>query len=141
MRALITATFLSSFFILMIGCGQSSTDSEVSSTEGAFLKHISAQEFKTQMETQPGILLDVRTPGEFASGHLKNATLIDFNGDNFSAEISRQKDKDQVYYVYCGSGIRSARAAELMKSKGFTKIYDMKGGIAQWQRAGFEVTK
>jgi rhodanese-related sulfurtransferase len=77
------------------------------------------------------ILLDVRTPGEFGERHLAGALNIDYNGADFDARIEKL-DKTQPVYVYCLSGGRSAAAAQTLTDIGFTKVYEMKGGISRW---------
>ena len=87
-----------------------------------------------------GILLDVRTPAEFAEGHLQGAINIDYNNDGFAAALDTL-DKNKQYEVYCRSGHRSGESAEMMSKKGFKKIYDLEGGILKWQEKGYEVVK
>lgn len=85
-------------------------------------------------------LIDVRTPEEYAEGHLKHAKNIDYYGDDFM-EIMTVLNKDEALYIYCRSGGRSGKAAIKLKEAGFTKIYDLGGGILQWKEEGKELTK
>ncbi len=87
-----------------------------------------------------GIIVDVRTPAEYQEGHLKNAINIDFKAVTFFNQISKL-DKNQPVYVYCRSGNRSRKSIESFKEAGFTKLYDLEGGILQWQSQGYEVVK
>jgi rhodanese-related sulfurtransferase len=84
------------------------------------------------------IILDIRTPEEYESGHLENAINIDFYSDSFQQELARL-DKKKTYLEYCRSGGRSARALDLMKDLGFTEVYNMKGGITSWRENGYPV--
>ncbi|HEX5333122.1 MAG TPA: rhodanese-like domain-containing protein [Cellulomonas sp.] len=85
---------------------------------------------------QPGItLIDVRTPTEYASGHLADAVNIDVNSDTFDSQVG-QLPKDGAYFVYCHSGNRSAAATARMAKLGFTTIYNLTGGVADWQANG-----
>jgi rhodanese-related sulfurtransferase len=77
------------------------------------------------------LILDVRTPGEFMGGHIEHALNIDFNGPDFKNQISKL-DKDQPLLIYCAVGGRSAKAALLMESLGFKKVYELKGGYRNW---------
>jgi rhodanese-related sulfurtransferase len=77
-------------------------------------------------------LIDVRTPAEFADGHLKNAKNIDFYSPNFDLQIEAL-DKSIPVILYCKSGRRSAKCASKFNSKGFTYIYDLEGGINLWK--------
>jgi rhodanese-related sulfurtransferase len=74
----------------------------------------------------------VRTAQEFSEGHLDNALNIDYYASDFQDMVSTL-DKEQPVYVYCRSGGRSAKAAEIMKNSGFKVIYDLKGGYMAWK--------
>lgn len=76
-------------------------------------------------------ILDVRTPQEYAQGHLPNAVNIDINGNNFSESIAKL-DKNKPYVVYCAAGVRSSNASNQMKDKGFINIYNLKSGFNNW---------
>jgi rhodanese-related sulfurtransferase len=85
-------------------------------------------------------VLDIRTPGEFQAGHLKNAILIDFYSQTFADQLSRL-DKEKKFLIYCRSGNRSARSLEIFKKLKFQKIYHMANGISTWNSEGFPVVK
>ncbi len=80
-------------------------------------------------------LLDVRTPEEYAGGHIKGAKNIDWYREDFSSAIATLNKKQPVY-VYCRSGKRSAEAAAQMRRDGFEKVYELTGGISDWETAG-----
>ncbi|MEM9981836.1 MAG: rhodanese-like domain-containing protein, partial [Bacteroidota bacterium] len=65
-------------------------------------------------------------------GHLSNAQLINFYDKDFAEQLN-QLDKTKTYYVYCKAGGRSTKAAELMVSQGFAKVYNMEGGFSKWE--------
>jgi rhodanese-related sulfurtransferase len=81
------------------------------------------------------VVLDVRTPEEFAAGALPNAVLIDINSPTFADEVG-QLDTSKPYLVYCRSGNRSARAVEIMEDIGFGEIYELANGIQAWVESG-----
>ena len=84
-------------------------------------------------ETDDHIILDVRTSEEFEELRLPNSINIDFyNPKNFIQELEKL-DKNKSYYVYCKTGNRSATTCDLMKEIGFTKTYNLLGGIAEWK--------
>jgi rhodanese-related sulfurtransferase len=89
--------------------------------------------FKTRFQ-QAGKaeLLDVRTPGEFASGSLHGAKNLDAMSTQFATQLDKL-DKDKEYFVFCRSGNRSGSACDLMASKGF-KAHNLSGGIGAWPR-------
>jgi rhodanese-related sulfurtransferase len=95
----------------------------------------------TQLMNQGSTLvLDVRDGNEFAAGHLPRARHIPLAElDKRVAEIGKFKEKPVI--VTCQSGARSARAARLLKSAGFTAVYELKGGLAAWQQASLPVEK
>lgn len=77
-------------------------------------------------------LVDVRTEEEYSVSHLKNAQNICVTNDDFEEKVAGL-DKNKPVYVYCQKGGRSARAAEILKKLGFTKVYDLEGGIENWE--------
>lgn len=74
--------------------------------------------------TQDTVILDVRTPQEFAEGHLEGARLLDFNSGEVAAAIP-QLDTDGEYLVYCRSGNRSAQAIQLMQDAGIEDVTNL----------------
>ncbi|MEY4400899.1 MAG: hypothetical protein RL072_764 [Actinomycetota bacterium] len=70
------------------------------------------------------MIIDVRTPDEFAAGHLAGALLVDVKSDSFGDVIAKL-DPSASYIIYCRSGNRSARAAERMREIGITNITDL----------------
>lgn len=80
-------------------------------------------------------LLDVRTPGEYQSGHLNNALLANWNDDVEFKKRTEALDKSKPIYTYCLSGVRSAAATEWLRQQGFT-AYNLSGGINAWKKAG-----
>jgi rhodanese-related sulfurtransferase len=86
------------------------------------------------------IILDVRTPSEYKSGHLAEAKLMNVNDENFKQQISVLQ-KDKPVYVYCAAGVRSNKAAKILRQEGFTNVFELSGGIQAWQAAGKPVVK
>ena len=80
-------------------------------------------------------LVDVRTPEEFSGGHLQHATNINYNSPDFKAQISKL-DKNKPVYLYCRSGNRSGKAADTLKTLGFSTFYNI-GGFEQLKTEGF----
>ena len=102
---------------------------------------LSPQEFINQAKVDTAaIILDVRTPAEYAEGHLERAKLLDYlNTEAFDAGV-KSLDKASTYYIYCRSGRRSHGACEKMKVQGF-KVFDMEGGYLNWTKLGLPVVK
>jgi phage shock protein E len=80
-------------------------------------------------------VLDLRTPEEFASGHLNGASMLDFYEADFQSKLS-ELDRNKKYLVYCRSGNRSGQATVMMKELGFAQVADLDGGILAWEAAG-----
>lgn len=80
------------------------------------------------------VLLDVRTPEEYAAGHLEGAVNMDILSAGFETQL-QTLDKDATVYVYCKKGGRSARAAALMDSIGFATVINLTGGYDAYQAA------
>ena len=104
------------------------------------MSDLSVTEFAEQIKQPNTQILDVRTPAEFAEGHLNNSLNIDFQSENFDSQI-QTLDKSKSYAVYCRSGVRSAMAAEEMSHLGFKFVSNMVGGILEWSAAGLPITK
>lgn len=96
---------------------------------------LSADEFETSINKESVQILDVRTPGEYAGGHIKNTLLANWNDkEEFNRRISFI-DKNKPVYVYCLAGGRSAAAAEKMRGMGFKNVFELQGGINAWKAA------
>lgn len=94
-------------------------------------RQISMEQAVRMMERETDyVILDVRTPEEFAAGHIPNAINIP-NETIGASEISALPDKDQLILVYCRSGRRSKEAAQKLVSLGYTSIVEF-GGILDW---------
>ena len=109
--------------LLLAGCASSARD--------AAYRQISSEEAMAMMEAESGyIILDVRTPEEFAGSHIPGAINVP-NEAIGSAQIPELPDKDQLILVYCRSGNRSKQASEKLVLQGYTNIVEF-GGISAW---------
>jgi rhodanese-related sulfurtransferase len=95
-------------------------------------------DFQAKAQEAGVVLLDVRTSGEFAAGHIEGAINIDVEGKTFEGEIA-SLDNTKTYAIYCQSGRRSRIAVETMNKAGFTKLFNLDEGIGSWQAAGLPV--
>ena len=93
-------------------------------------KTVTQEEFKKELQEDVQ-LIDVRTPEEFAAGHIAGAINIDFH-NNFENEIQKI-DLTKKTLIYCQSGGRSTKALEMMKSMGFPAVYELEGGYFGWK--------
>lgn len=101
---------------------------------------VDAITFSTKINTTKNpVVLDVRTPEEYAGGYIGKAINMDFYKPNFKEDI-KKLDKDKTYFVYCQAGGRSKSAYELMKQEGFVHVYELNGGISEWQSNNLPLT-
>ena len=96
--------------------------------------NLTQEDWVSQFEAdENAVILDVRTEDEFNEGFIANAINIDIHrGQDFVNEIEAL-DKNKNYYVYCRSGMRSAKACEIMNQLGFENAYNLIGGITEWE--------
>lgn len=81
--------------------------------------------------------IDVRTPEEVNANYVKGTQhFFDINNPNFKANIDKL-DKEKPYILICRSGARSASAAKYMIAQGFTKVYELKGGLNSWKKSNY----
>jgi rhodanese-related sulfurtransferase len=116
--------------LLLSGC--SSSSAQVSTVDAA--------EFQSVASGVGTQVIDVRTPAEFAAGHLDGAVNIDVEGPDFAAQVATL-DKDATYAVYCRSGNRSKSATQQMADAGIGSIYELGGGINAWAAAGYPIVQ
>ncbi len=101
---------------------------------------IPATEFSKKIAELPGApIIDVRTPGEFSQGHLKNAVNYDISKSGFENQIA-SLDKLKPVLVYCLTGSRSTYAVRYLQSIGFKEVYELSGGILKWRAASLPET-
>jgi rhodanese-related sulfurtransferase len=86
------------------------------------------------------VIIDVRTPEEYAGGYIEKAINLDFYSEIFTAELDKL-DKDKTYLIYCRSGNRSGQALDMMAELGFAEVYNILGGMVQWERKGLPTVK
>lgn len=124
MKKLISTLMLATF--ALTSCGSSAAT------------NLGAADFNAKTVESGVVVLDVRSAGEYASGHIPNAINIDVEGYTFDSDIA-QLDKSKVYAVYCHSGRRSGIAVGKMADAGFKNLFNLDGGIQAWQAAGLQL--
>ena len=88
----------------------------------------------------PPQVIDIRTPGEFAKGHIKGAQLINFFGKDFEKKLA-ELDPKKAYVTHCKSGGRSGKSLSIWKKLGFTKVYHLQSGFDGWKAAKLPIVK
>ena len=104
-----------------------------------YITSVSATEFENEIKADSVQLLDVRTPQEYAEGHIAGALNIDIKSDDFRQIAEKELSKDSIILVYCRSGRRSMDAAEILTGLGY-KVVNLKGGITEWKEDGLPMT-
>jgi rhodanese-related sulfurtransferase len=105
---------------------------------GSAVNQVAPEEVQEMIAKSPRpFLLDVRTPEEFAAGHIQGAVLIPLN--ELQGRLNRVP-KDKIVICVCASGSRSSAAARQLEKAGY-QVKNMKGGIARWLQAGLPLTK
>ncbi|MGD9999470.1 MAG: rhodanese-like domain-containing protein [Ilumatobacteraceae bacterium] len=138
------AALTGSLALALVSCGGDDTGTATPTSATAVdarIELISASATQQLLDAPPAglVVLDVRTPEEFAAGHLAGAIDLDYRSATFADDLA-ELDRDVPYLVYCHSGNRSAGAVAAMRELGFTIVSELDGGITAWQAAGYPVT-
>ncbi len=97
---------------------------------------ISPNELKKLISENPGLtIIDIRSPEEISSGVIPNSKWMDVTSKSFMNDVTLLP-KDKTYCVYCASGGRSSMVVPFMEMNGFTKVYELEGGIMAWENDG-----
>ena len=149
-RVLVGCAGIAAALVSAVGCGgedlvavqsaetQSSASNQSADVDAAAgIRLVSPQDGASMQADPPEglVVLDVRTPDEFAEARLDGAIMIDFYEDDFATQLA-ELDPNASYLLYCRSGNRSGQTALLMEELGFTDVADVDGGIVAWNAAG-----
>jgi len=133
-------TFLSSALLLTLtSCDikESVTVKEDATLGVEFqIQNVTAEEAKVllSIDSAPPVI-DLRTPEEFATGHLPGAVMIDFKSPDFKTELAKL-DTSKEYLFHCKSGGRSTQSLDAWKELGFGKLHHLNKGMLSWTEAG-----
>ena len=100
--------------------------------QDASIIQVKSEEFNELVSEDKGILLDVRTAYEFKNGHIPEAGQLNYYAFDFKRKLSLLP-KDQAIYLYCNTGYRSEKAAEMLIENGYTNVYHFRHGIMEWE--------
>ncbi len=128
----------------LAACQSNSNKTSSAESDLSIRKEISVQQAYEKImndnENPNLVLIDVRTPQEYEQVRLQNSILINYRDPNFKMEINKL-DKNKTYIVHCRSGKRSGKACDIMQEMGFKEVYNVAGGILQWQEADLPVVR
>jgi rhodanese-related sulfurtransferase len=113
---------------------------QITEKQKSVIYDVNVEQFNKLASSDKGIVLDVRTPEEWEEGVILNATKMNYYDDNFADQIDAL-DKNTPVFVYCKRGGRSSGAAKVLEEKGFTKVFNLLGGITAWKEQGLKIEK
>ena len=117
-------------FLSIVGCNDSTAQTK-----------LSPDDFEKLLKTDKTVqLIDVRTPQEIDNGYIEKAVNINIADADFEVKLMHL-DKSKPVAVYCGVGGRSGKAATILTKLGFTKIYDLQGGMTAWKSQNKPIVK
>jgi len=111
----------------------------VSCAPAKILQPEEALRFLSENDNKP-VIIDLREVSSFTAGHIKGAENIPYKKDNFQLRVSSY-DKKTPVLIYCGKGLKTSEAAQLLKDSGFKNIYTLKGGFESWKNKGYDISK
>ena len=118
--------------IMISGCA----DQQDPNLESQIIRDTTTEETYTLIQDNRAnpdfAIIDVRTPKEYTAGRIANSINIDFYSDSFRDNLNKL-DKEKEYLIYCKSGNRSGKSRDIMRNLNFTEVYNMLGGIVQWE--------
>jgi len=103
-------------------------------------RYISPGELDIILHKNDIVIVDLRNEKKYADGHIKGAVSAEYHEATFIRDITTLDRKSEII-LYCGEGIKSDKAASLMKEKGFKSIKILRGGYSSWVNAGFSTER
>lgn len=104
------------------------------------VQQMDVQAWNAALQQKKGVILDVRTAGEYNRAHLAGSSPVDISDPRFAQKVGKIA-RDKPVFVYCATGARSAAAARQMAKMGFAEVYNLQSGIMAWQQAGLPVER
>ena len=101
---------------------------------------VSALQATQLINREDALVVDVRDPGEFGTGHILGAKNVPLSRIDAGSEIAARR-KEKPLIVYCDNGSRSSKAASALRAQGFSKVVNLSGGLTAWQQAGLPLEK
>ncbi|MBS0010244.1 MAG: thioredoxin fold domain-containing protein [Bacteroidales bacterium] len=110
---------------------------DISAQQGE-ITQLSSPELKELVNNNKATLIDVRTRGEYANGHITGAGQLNYYALNFKQKLLLLP-KDSPLYLYCNTGYRSQKAAEILAKNGYHNVYNLEHGIMEWNLYDMQV--
>jgi hydroxyacylglutathione hydrolase len=140
LRAIALALLLAFGLLLVVSCqaGTPTAKPEASSDVKGY-KDVTVEQAKDMLAKGGITVLDVRTPEEYAEGHIQNSKLLPLQ--ELQQRADTELPKDHPIVVYCQTGVRSAQASKILADLGFGEVYNTLGGFQAWKSAGGAIVK
>jgi len=103
-------------------------------------EYISPDVLSSMLTGEKNVIIDLRNEKKFADGHILGAINAEYHEATFLRDI-KKIDKESRIVLYCGEGIKSDKAADVMRKEGFRKIMILQGGYNRWLGEGRSVEK
>ena len=120
---------------------ENNTQNNLATTENIYSTDVSVAEAVDLIKNKNAVIIDVRTPEEFAESHLPEANNFPVDTLSQNIETIKKLQRDKPLLVYCRSGKRSARATEILQNLGVNSVHNLKGGIKAWSDANNPLVK
>lgn len=127
-------------FLLLLPLAANALLADDKPTDKPAIQKIDVDQFDQKRQEKDTVVLDVRTPKEYAEGHVPGAMNIDIHDPKFDQRIE-SLDKSKTYLVHCAKGVRSAAATKKMAGMGFLNLFDFHGGFTAWENAHKPIEK
>ena len=139
MHSQILKTIAVGFLIFLPACSQAQSpevqSSQTTKIQATKITYVFADQANALLaENKDLIVLDVRTPGEYQSGHIADAINIDFRGADFADNL-KTLDPSKDYLIHCRSGGRSTKSLKTFEQLNFSSVIHLDGGIIAWNEA------
>lgn len=132
-RQICCASWLCSLLMMFFGgCSQADP--------GLIAANTASELLRSNEQNGSFVVVDVRTPEEFANGHIKGAILINYYDADFSDRIAALVP-DKTYFFYCRSGNRTSKTMQLARNAGLQNVLELQGGIIAWTKAGLPLVQ
>lgn len=104
----------------------------LSIAQNAPIKQVNPAQFQQLIKNPKGVLLDVRTQSEYGNGHIANSGQLNYYALDFKKRLLLLPKKEPIY-LYCNTGYRSEKAAEILVENGYKNVYNLEHGIMDWE--------
>lgn len=133
----LSSVFCLFVFLSFAGCnGEKPVSGNENGDTSGSVTEVEAEKAAELVSSNPDlVILDIRTPEEFAEGHIEGAVNIDFKADTFAAQVG-ELDPGKPYLLHCRSGNRSGQSIPLFEGLNFEEIYHLDSGFNGWKEAG-----